>query len=431
MEASSRRGVRAEAVWKLLANDVRPLEPVDAPLDDALGRTLAADASAVYDYPPYTRSIMDGFAVRCADFSGGAARLRLRELVRAGDSAMHAVGPGECSRINTGGAIPTGADAVVMVEQARFVARGGAERTTGAGNNAAGSAAAGAGWVELADTPVADQHIEKVGSIMNRGDVVLRRGERVTAGAAAALASAGVASVRVVRTPRVALLTTGDELVSAGGRLEAGQVFDSNRIALRELLARSGVAPTMPESCGDDAERLREVLRRGCEHDVLVVVGGMSKGTHDLVPGVLESLGVLWMVESLDLKPGKPTRIGRSRAGGWVVGLPGNPVSCAVCFLLFVRPIVEGLGGATVAAPRTLSGRSDVELPKNGARPMFQPACWAIESDGVPHVSPTPWRGSGDPFGLARANGLLLRDAHAAAAGVGELVRFVPIELPR
>lgn len=421
MKPNSRTALRAEAVWQLLANAVRPLEPIDAPLDDALERTLAADACAAYDYPPYTRSIMDGFAVRCADFSVGAARLRVRELVRAGDGRPHEIGPGECSRINTGGAIPAGADAVVMVEQSRSLADDGT----------ANGASVTAERVDLSDTPVAGQHIETAGSLLKRGDVVLRRGERVTAGAAAALASGGVATVRIVRPPRVALLTTGDELVAAGGRLEAGQIFDSNRIALRALLARDRVETNVFDSCGDDAERLHSVLARGCEHDLLLVVGGMSKGTHDLVPGVLAALGVDWLVESLDLKPGKPTRIGRSRGGGWVVGLPGNPVSCAVCFLLFAQPIVEGLGGAAVAPPATLSGRSDVDLPKNGARPMFQPAGWTIDADGVPRVSPMPWRGSGDPFGLARANGLLLRDAHAAATGAGEMVRFVPLAEPR
>jgi molybdopterin molybdotransferase len=401
MQSETIDAARAEQVWEILRRHVTPLPRVDATLRGAVGRVLAGDVRCGADYPPYDRAAMDGYAVRCADFAGDGATLTCGGLQRAGGPPSAAVEPGGCVQINTGAAVPAGADAVVVVEKST-------PRTDGR--------------VTLADRPRAGQHIERRGGLRRRGDLVLRAPCRIRGGTLAAIVSAGAQIVRIFRPPNVAIVGTGDEV--------GKDIPDSNTLLLRQLAESFGCEARPLGIAPDEPVALRDMLSQGLESDLLCVTGGMSKGTHDLVPSVLESLGVTWMVRSLDLKPGKPTRIGRSRGGGWVLGLPGNPVSCAVCFHLFGRTILNGLQGLASAAPPRLAGELHAALPACGGRPMFHPATWTAGPDGRSLISPIDWRGSGDPFGLASANALLYRAAHAAAADRGERVEFIPIESP-
>ncbi len=401
---------RAEQVWSLLADQVRAGPVVQRLTRQAVGQVLAADVRTAFDFPPHDRAVMDGYAVRAADFANGAAVLHCAGLVRAGEVQGPDVIPGGCVRINTGGALPTGADAVVMVER---------------------STELDGGRVELRDAPRHEQHVERRGAILRRGELIIRAGSRIAPGAVAAIVAAGVTRVSVLARPRVAVITTGDELAPADAlELRRGQIHDSNGIAISAMATACGADVEVLGATPDDADALRAQLATGLESDVLCVSGGMSKGTHDLVVPVLESLGVRWLVESLFLKPGKPTRIGRAPSGAWVVGLPGNPVSCAVCFVLFGRVILAGLQGLPVRPPLHLSAELDADLPETGARPMYHPAEWHAVGGGKSCLTPLPWRGSGDPFGLAAANALIRRDAAAPAAVRGETVPFVPLDLP-
>lgn len=401
---------RVEAVWDALARHVQPAGHHEAPVRDALGHVLAQDAFSAHDFPPFDRAMMDGYAVRAGDFSDGAATLRRLELVRAGAERLPRVEPGTCAQINTGAPIPPGADAVVMVEHSREVGDGG---------------------VELSDAPQPGQHIDSQGAHVRRGDALVRAGTRIGPGTLAALVAGGVVRVRVHNRPRVAILGTGDELVAGGEALRRGQIHDSNSVGLAQLVSAAGADPAWIRRCVDERGEQLEALRRGIDSDLLCVTGGMSKGSHDLVPALLEELGVQWLVTSLHMKPGKPLRIGRAPNGCWAVGLPGNPVSCMVCFLLFARCILDGLQGLAVGKPPHLNGRLDADLPACGGRPMYQPATWSVGADGCPYVSPVAWRGSGDPFGMAVANALIHRPQRAPAAFRGESVPFVPLDLPR
>lgn len=405
----------AEQVWELLPAHVRPGAATDVPAEQALGLVLARDVPLAHDFPPFDRAVMDGYAVRCAEFAGGgstggAVRLRRLGLVRAGAGDSQQIAAGGCLRINTGAPLPLGADAVVVVEHARETDDG---------------------YVELHDTPQPGQHIDRRGSLMRAGDTVVRAGTRIDAGGLAAIVAAGAQRVAVFQRPRVALLSTGDELVETGRPLGHGQIHDSNSVGIARLIERAGGEPVALGRCPDEPAALEAALRGGLEHTMLCVIGGMSKGSHDLVPGALERLGVEWLVRSLNLKPGKPTRIGRGPGGAWVVGLPGNPVSAAVCFLLFARPMLDGLRGLGASRPPVLRGRLEADLPPVGNRPMFQPAQWAAGPAGESLILPLAWRGSGDPFGLAGANALIQRAAEAPAALRGEAVAFLPIDMPR
>lgn len=400
----------AEEVWDALREAVTPGPSTSVPLATAIGATLAQDISAPLDFPPFDRAVMDGFAVRAADFGSGTVRLRNLGVAQAGASAALQVSFGECARINTGAPIPEGADAVVIVENSREVSPD---------------------VVELSDAPRLGQHIELRASLLRRGARLAAAGARITPGAIATLAAAGVREPRIFRRPRVVILSTGDELIAGDQLPHAGQIFDSNSLALAEFARAAGAEVIESGCCQDESSALNSALTRGLRADLLCVTGGMSKGTHDLVPAALEQLGVSWLIDGLNLKPGKPTRIGRSPRGAWVAGLPGNPVSCVVCFLLFCRPILRGLQGLGAGPDPWLSGETQVSLSKNGARPMFHPATWRVGPKGQNLIYPVDWRGSGDPFGLLEANALLTRPAHASPAERGEQVRFLAFDLPR
>jgi molybdopterin molybdotransferase len=400
---------RADAVWGALAQHVRPCRTRDLPVEQALGCVLAHDALSEIDYPPYERAVMDGYALRAADVPA-AAVLRVIGLAAAGGEPCRALHAGECVQVNTGAVIPEGADAVVPVENTRTISDT---------------------EVEINETPRAGQHIEHRGGIRARGSTLVPAGVRMMPATLAALVAGGVGKISVYARPRVALLTTCTELAERGARLAPGQIHDTNSIALSQQIARAGGEVHYQGRCADKPSDLHAALELGLAHDVLVVTGGMSKGTHDLVPSLLERLGVEWLVNGLDLKPGKPTRIGRSRDGCWVLGLPGNPVSCAVCFVLFGGPLLAGLQGLIVRPPPSLTGLLEEEMPANGSRPMFQPSMWRSNGMHRVYVRPVEWRGSGDPFGLAMANALIYRPANAPSAPEGEPLSFIMLDLPQ
>ena len=399
-----------DRIWEALRAQVRPGRARTLPVEETIGCVLAGDARSAQDFPPFDRAVMDGYAVRACDFERGKARLRSVGLIRAGAVLPGPLDVETCIRINTGAPIPSGADAVVMVEQSRE---------------------AGDGFVELDDHPDVGQYVERQASIRRAGELLAQAGTRISAGTLAALVAAGIDRVEVFSRPRVAQLSTGDELVERGTELKQGQIHDSNSVALEELIRQAGGETVMFGRCPDDPPALRASLELGLANDLLCVNGGMSKGTHDLLPRLLEELGVRWLVNGARLRPGKPLRIGHSETGCWVLGLPGNPVSCAVCFLLFGRVVLEGLQGLPVGKPPHVAGSLEADLPAGGERPIYQPAEWSAGSDGEVYLSPLVWRGSGDPFGMAIANALLYRAAGAPAAPRGETVRFIPLDLPR
>lgn len=310
----------------LAAVRVLPVERVA--LADCLGRVLATDVRAGGDSPPFTNSAMDGFAVR----SGPAGRtLRIVGESRAGTPADVEVQDGVAVRISTGAMLPTGADAVIMVER---------------------TAEAGDGTVRLDAATAPGQNVRGAGEDMRAGTIVLPAGMPVDAAAIGIAAVAHAAELECVRRPRVVVLSTGDELVPPGSPLGPGQIHNSNALTLAalattagaEVLARVHVADTAAATCDAITSALESA-------DVLVLSGGVSVGPHDHVKGALEASGVREDFWRVALRPGKPTWFG-TRDATLVFGLPGNPVSAMVTFLLFVRPALRALQGADPAARR-------------------------------------------------------------------------------
>jgi molybdopterin molybdotransferase len=316
-----------EARATLLAA-VRPLPPVDVPVADALGLVLAEDVAAAHDVPSFANSAMDGFAVRAGD---AGRRLRLAGESRAGAPFAGTLGEDEAVRISTGAALPAGADGILQVELADV----------------------DGDHVVLRDAVPPGRNVRGPGEDLRAGATVLTRGMRLGPAELGVAIGAGRMAVRCAPRPRVAVVTTGDELVPAGTPLAPGHIHDSNGPTLAALAARSGAEVAGRGHVGDDPEATREVIAQALDvADMVVLAGGVSVGPHDHVKPALAELGVRELLWRVALRPGKPTWMGE-RDGTLVLGLPGNPVSAYVTFLLFARPALAALQGADASVPRS------------------------------------------------------------------------------
>ncbi len=372
------------------------------PLGEVRGRYLARDVLADRDFPPFNRSTRDGYALRSPDAGSAPALLDCLGEARAGEHFTGEVGPGQCVRIMTGAPLPSGADAVVMVEYAL------AEGTR----------------VEVTRRVAAWENVVRQGSEAPAGSVILRRGRPLGAAEIGLLASVGQASVEAARRPRVAILTTGDEVVPVGHQPSWFQVRNSNGPILAALVASASAHPCELPAAPDDEKVLRRLIEQGLEADVLLVSGGVSVGDYDFVSGVLGGLGAEVFFRGVAIRPGKPLMFGRVR-GKLFFGLPGNPVSTFVTFELFVRPALARLQGAALDGPLFLRARLGTSVHQKPDLTVFVPARVEFQASD-PVVNPTPWQGSGDLVGLAAANCFLVVHPGEAVLAAGECVDVLP-----
>jgi molybdopterin molybdotransferase len=381
-----------EARARVLAA-VRPLEAEDVAVDGALDRVLAEDVTAAADVPGFANSAMDGFAVR----SGPAGRrLSIVGESRAGAPAGVAVGDGEAVRISTGAALPDGADAVLQLEL-----------VDDAGDT-----------VTLRDAVDPGRNVREAGDDLRAGATVLTAGSVLSPAAIGLAAAAGRAVVRCARVPRVAVLATGDELREPGAPLGPGQLHDSNALTLTALARRAGAVVVSAGHVADRPDATREAIAGALEAaDVVVISGGVSVGPHDHVKPALTALGVREDFWRVALRPGKPTWFG-TRGATLVFGLPGNPVSAMVTFLLFVRPALAALQGAS-AAPGRLRAVLAVPLPRHADRDE----CVRVRlRDG--RATPTGPQGSHQLSSMLGADGLAI-----VPRGEGELPAGAEVEV--
>jgi molybdopterin molybdotransferase len=394
----------------VVLRETRPLPAALTPLTPAaLGLVLAADVASDLDMPPYDKALMDGYAVRSADLPGGRGTLRVLEEIAAGHTPRHPVVAGTASRIMTGASLPPGADAVVVVERTHLREDGG---------------------VEVEDEPPAPgQNVLPRGREMRAGEVVLRAGRELRPQDFGLLAAVGAAAALLVPAPRLAVLPTGDELVEPPGVPGPGQIRNSNGPMLLAQAARAGAAPRRLAIARDRPHSLGPLVEEGLREDVLVLSGGVSAGTRDLVPAALHEAGVAAHFHKVAMKPGKPVFFGTRDAAGrrtLVFGLPGNPVSSLVCFELFVRPALRRLGGHADCVPRAVPAALAEDFPHRTDRPTYHPAKLELAPGGW-RVRPVPWFGSADLRGLAEANALVLLpagDHHHRAGAVFDVLRL-------
>jgi molybdopterin molybdotransferase len=394
-----------EALRAVLAHS-GVLEMNRVALLDALGCVLAEEVASDIDSPPYDKAMVDGYAVVAADLVSGNAELRLLEEVTAGEVPRLVVKAGTTTRIMTGAPIPDGADAVVMVERSRV---------------------AEDGRILLEDSRVvAGQNIFRRGRSLVRGQVVLRPGARLRSFEIGALAEVGRAEVQVVRPPTVAVLATGNELVSPAVVPGPGQIRNSNGPMLLAAVRESGAVAVDLGVARDEEADLARLIAAGVEHDVLLLSGGVSAGVLDLVPGVLKSLGVAEVFHKVNVKPGKPLWFGRREHDGrgtLVFGLPGNPVGSLVSFELFVRPAIGKLAGREDVVRRCVSAKLTAEVKQRGDRPTYFPAALR-ERDDAREVEPLAWQGSADLATLVRANALVVLPPGDRTFAIGETVEI-------
>jgi molybdopterin molybdotransferase len=386
--------ITVSAAHALVLQHARPLPAEAAPLSPAaLGRVLAEDVPSDLDMPPHDKSIVDGYAVRCADLPHGHATLAVVDDIPAGRTPRVKLGPGQAARIMTGAPVPEGADAVVMVERTR----------------------ASEDRIIIDDRPpTPGQNILPRGKEMRKGDVVLKPGTVLRPPEFALLATVGRTSARLLPAPRVAVLSTGDEVVEPPGTPGPGQIRNSNGPMLLAQSARAGALPRYLGIARDTLDSLRPLVREGLQADVLVLSGGVSAGKLDLVPGVLQEAGVQPHFHKVVMKPGKPVFFGTldhpDARRTLVFGLPGNPVSSLVCFELFIRPALRKLAGHADPGPVTVSAALAEDFAYPTDRPTYHPARLDTTPEGW-RVRPVPWFGSADLRALLAANALVLLPA--------------------
>jgi molybdopterin molybdotransferase len=381
--------------------DAAPVAPriVRMRLQEAQGLRLAKDILADRDYPPFDKSLMDGFAVRCADVKTTPVQLDVIGEIAAGQTADFSVGPKQTAAIMTGAPLPPGADGVIPVEETQRISPSSVR-------------------ILQADDP--SRFVTHRGADCAAGTAVLRRGMKLQSAQLATAASFGAADVDVFAKPQAAVLSTGDELVAIDAMPGASQIRNSNNIMLVSLLRKLGCDVTDLGTARDEVQAIRKAIERGLQFDALFVTGGMSMGEYDFVPKVLLELGVELKITKLRIKPGKPFVFGQKEKS-FVFGLPGNPVSGFVCALRLCARLLARMSGG-VAEQNWIFAKLESPLEKNGSREFYQPAIWRDQS-----VQPLKWKGSADIYTLAQANCLILRGENERAMSTGEMVKLLEI----
>ncbi|MCA9055195.1 MAG: molybdopterin molybdotransferase MoeA [Planctomycetaceae bacterium] len=397
---------------QLVLAESAPLPSVACELHQAAGLILSESVRSGVDSPPFDKSMMDGYALRAADVHRSGVSLEVIGELTAGGEFQGEVAHGTAVRIMTGAPLPVGADAVVRFEDARL----------------------DQGQVHVDLSAVAPgANVIGRGRMFQTGEVLLDAGRLLRAQELALLAEVGRASVRVHPSPCAAILATGDELVPPGTPLGPGQICNSNETLLLAQLRTWGCRVQGLGIARDREDELRERIQTGLEQDVLLLTGGVSMGTLDLVPKVLAELGVRQVFHKVRMKPGKPVwfgvrdPVGRQSHRTLIFALPGNPVSSMVCSELFVRAAVAGLAGNPAPIPQSIPARLTRDHPQSEDRPTWFPAWLEFGPEG-PLVTPTSWKGSADIRSTVNANSLISFPQGERTYPLGHEVHVLPFD---
>jgi molybdopterin molybdotransferase len=390
---------RQEVITQLSKNK-RALATVDLSVWDALGYVLAQNLESDRDYPPFDRATRDGYAVRAAEAISGA-QLHCAGEIKAGDALTDPLAPQSCIQIMTGAPVPTGADAVVMIE---YTHRDGE-------------------LIHFQQTAAPGQNIIVRASESTKNQTLLHAGTRLGYAELGLAAQIGATRLRCTKKPRVAILSTGDEIVPVDAQPGPFQIRNSNSVSLAMQIRLAGGEPVILGNATDRIENLSAKIQFGLHEDVLVLSGGVSMGKYDLVEDVLKARGATFFFDAVAIRPGKPAVFAMSDAKP-IFGLPGNPISTMVTCELFVVPAIDLLCGSP---PRPLPFLKAVLAEPMKEKPgmtHFLPASiqWL---NGIAQVRPLPWKGSGDTVAMANANCFLVVAADVASLSAGESVNVL------
>jgi len=390
-----------------IVGDTSPTpRPEEVTISDALGRILAEDIVADCDLPPFDRSQMDGYAVRAADIAVVPTKLKIVGESAAGRGWHNEMKPGEAVRIMTGAPVPAGADSVQQVELTRELD--------------------GGSVVEILETAALGRSVVKRGSEIQKGQAVLRAGEKINAGAVAVLASFGYAKVKVGKRPRVAILATGSELVPVDQTPGEDQIRDSNNFSISAYAELAGALVLRLPLAGDDVAQLTRQIAEAAERsDIVVTSGGVSVGRYDFTKTVLKDLGAEIFFERVALRPGKPTVFARLPNGTLVFGLPGNPVSVSVTFNLFARIAILAMQGAAETELESGTAVLSKSVKPAKDRESYLPARLSTNNNAELIAEPLKWGGSSDFVGFVRATALIIVPQATEILEAGAKVRIV------
>lgn len=388
--------ITVDQALQIILDRVAPLDVETIALEEAHARVLAEDIIADMDLPPFDRARMDGYALRAEDATSAPATLKLIGEIAAGAAFDGRVQKGEAVKIFTGAPMPDGANAVQKVEVTE------SDGTT----------------VTIQEAVQTGQFVTPRASEISSGERVARAGRRVGAAEMAVLASFGYAQVKVFKRPRVAVISTGSELVAVSVKPQAAQIRNSNSYCVAAYAERAGANVENLGTVVDSPVATREMLARAFqERDVVITSGGVSMGDYDLVKAALLDLGAEIYFDKISIRPGKPTVFGRL-GDAWFFGLPGNPVSTSVTFNVFARAALRRLQGESYAHLETVRAELASAVKDSSSRRSYLPAKMSIR-DGRAVVEPLKWAGSSDLVAFMNANALMIarEDDHEIPAG--------------
>jgi molybdopterin molybdotransferase len=390
--------------WRLIEQHIGPADAQLTRLPDADGLVTVEPLHATGDSPPFDKSLMDGYAIRAADYAAGRRDFSVIADITAGKTTDKTVETGTAIRIMTGAPLPTGANCVIPVELSR----------------------SSAGGVTFDETPraVPESNLARRGQAIKIGDLIIPAETLLGPAQLGSLAEMGVSNVATRPRPTVSIVATGDELVPFDQTPGLGQIRNSNELMLVSQVRRAGAMLDFSTIARDNRLDLAAAVQRGLKSDFLVLSGGVSAGVLDLVPSVLKECGCEEVFHGCNVKPGKPIWFGRlaserSSDGRphWIFGLPGNPVSSMVCFELFVRTGIQRRRGISPSQPLMQAARLAVPHVSKDSRPTYFPAVITQTEQGL-QARPLHWQGSFDLQTVALANGFVLFEtAGERAAG--------------
>ena len=390
---------------RIIFESVKVLDTEQVSLEQSLGRVLSDNILANRDLPPFDVSAMDGFAVRSTDLAAAPVIFKIVEDIRAGDMPTVTLLAGQCARIMTGAPMSPGADAVIRVEDTQEIS---------------------ANTVQIEVSVKSGHDVRPKGENMQSGDVVLPAGTEITPGVIGVLATVKAAQMQVYRRPRVAILSTGNELEAMNDPVDPNKIPNSNSYALMAQVQALGIEPVLLGIARDDPVELEQYLLRGLEYDVLLVSGGTSVGVHDYVRPTIEKLGVSMKFWRVAMKPGHPLAFGvmhrtAKASESFVFGLPGNPVSSMVCFEEFVAPALRRMMGNPRLYRRTVTARLAHPVKMRPGRTEFI-RVQLTQDDAGYLASSTGTQSSGALLSMARADGLLVMPADSTGMAAGDKV---------
>jgi len=393
--------IKYEEALDAILNNTKELSTEKVLIENSVNMTLAEDVYSPIEMPPFNKSAMDGYAVRAIDVKKTPVRLECIGFIEAGQSFKKKVGQGQCVKIMTGASLPEDSDSVVRVEDCRQFQD----------------------YVEITKSVRKWQNVCIQGEDIKKKEKVLAGGKVIYTSDIALLATVGRRQVRVTRKPKVVILNTGGEIIPAGRGLSGKKIYNSNGPQLLALLKSDGVNPCFSGIAKDDFGELKEAVKKGLRGDVLLISGGVSMGDYDLVPGVLESLGVRKIFHNIKVKPGKPLLFGRHKST-IVFGIPGNPVSNFLAYHTLIRPALWKMMGKVSSKPLFEEGILEEAFYHKRGRKHFVPV--KISKRGYrSYVVPVESHGSADTLGLSKADGFMAVDANTSVVKAKSKIKFI------